>query len=289
MVLEVALSLVANPIFARMAIVFLSAVIAFALAIVMQRVLRRRILEDDLLHENPVGESTAYPYTAVIQELKQQKFSLENEQQIQRRRARLSESITSAVIANLPCGILFLAPNGLVRQANSAARQLLGFASPLGMSIEDLFRNSQTLSESEHRSVSELCRDFLRRESKMSDFDISYRRSGESRVLSLAIIPLRSAQAECLGIGLVIRDETHLARLREAEILRAESSAELALDLRTSLATIREYVQQMSSSGTGQSTQQWAKVICLETERLERMVGGFLVENGPRKAFAAQA
>ena len=273
----------------RMAIVFLSALTAFVVAVVLLRVLRRRIVEDDAVAENLGGESTTFPYSAVIQQLKQQKFSLENEQQIQRRRARLSESITGAVIANLPCGILFFAPNGLVRQANSAARQLLGFASPLGMSLEDLFRNSQTVSESGIRTVPEVFRNALRGTVEGSDFEISHRTpAGDLRVLSLAIIPLRS-EAEALGAATVIRDETRFAQMREAELVRGENSAELALDLRTSLRTIREYVEQMAEASGSPGAKDLAQVIDLETERLEKVVGGFLVENGPPKAFAAQA
>ena len=84
----------------------------------------------------------------MIQNLKQQKFELQNEHAIQKRRAKTSEHITAAVIANLPCGVLFIGPNGLVKQANAAARQLLGFASPLGMSPDELFRKTTAVPES---------------------------------------------------------------------------------------------------------------------------------------------
>lgn len=279
----------ANPIFVRMSFVFLSALAAFGLAIVMVRILRRRIIEDEGLPDTLGGEGTSFPYSAVIQELKQQKFSLENEQQIQRRRARLSEQITNAVIANLPCGILFLAPNGLARQANTAARQILGFASPLGMSVDQLFGKAQAVTESGTHSLPELFRNALLGKANISDFEISYiTPSGQLRVLNVAIIPLRSPDGEALGLAAVIRDETHLAELRKSEILRAESSRELALDLRTSLGAIRGYAAQMCTASGGQSTKDLAKVICSETERLERVVGSFLVEESAGKAFAAQ-
>ncbi|MBV9182620.1 MAG: PAS domain-containing protein [Acidobacteria bacterium] len=272
-----------------MAIVFVSALAAFVVAIVMVRFLRRRIIQDDSLPESLATEGTPYPYTAVIQQLKQQKFSLENERQIERRRAKMSEYISSAVLANLPCGILFLAPTGLVRQANAAARQMLGFASPLGMSVEDLFAGAQAITESATVSLAEVFRDALRGEAGGCDFEISYSTpAGQRRVLKLSIIPLRFANDEGLGVAALINDETQTAELRSLEILRTENAAELALDLRTSLGSIRGYVDQMCASDEHEPIQRLAKVICSETERLESVVGGFLIENGRRKAFAAR-
>jgi len=270
-----------------MAVVLVSAVAAFVLALVSARVLRRRIIDEDRLRDGLRGESTLFPYSSVIQELKQQKFSLENEQQIERRRARLSEHITSAVISNLPCGILFLGPNGLVRQANTAARQLLGFASPLGMSVEKIFAEARAVGESTSHGVRELFSNALRGEATTSDFEISYSTpAGQLRVLNLAIIALRATQGEGLGLATVIRDVTGEAELRKANILRRERAAELALDLRTSLGTIRGYVEQICATNDA-STNNLAKVVASETERLERVVSGFLMENRGEQAFAA--
>jgi PAS domain S-box-containing protein len=270
-----------------MAVVLVSAVAAFVLALVTARVLRRRIIDEDLLRDGLTGQSTSFPYSAVIQELKQQKFSLQNEHQIERRRARLSEHITSAVISNLPCGILFLAPNGLVRQANTAARQILGFASPVGMSVEKIFAEAQAVGESSTHTVREVFSNALRGEAPTSDFEISYSTpAGQLRVLNLAIIILRATHGEELGLASVIRDVTAEAELRKAEVLRRERAAELALDLRTSLSTIRGYMEQVCATNDT-STKSLAKVIASETERLERVVGGFLVENRGEQAFAA--
>ena len=272
-----------------MAVVFVSAMAAFVLAVVMVRLLRRRIVEQEGRTDSWGKESNPFPYSAVIQELKQQKFSLENEQQIERRRAKLCEQITGAVIAKLPCGIMFFSSHGLVRQANSAARQILGLASPLGMKIEQLFGEAQAVTDSGTYAVQEVFHSALHGEPLTSDFEISYRTpAGQSRVLNVALIPLRSAQAEELGVASVMRDETGLAELRKAEILRRERSAELALDLRTSLGTIRSYVEQMCAAGD-QSTKNLVNIVRSEAERLEKVVGGFLMENSEEKGFAARA
>src|SRR6266849_4895151 len=119
-VLEAAVKILTSPLFVRMAAVLLAGVTAFVLGIVAVRVLRRRMVDGGHISENlgPENAPAIYPYSAVIQQLKQQKFALESEQQVQRRRAKTSEHITAAMIANLPCGVLFVGPSSLVRQAN---------------------------------------------------------------------------------------------------------------------------------------------------------------------------
>jgi hypothetical protein len=81
--------LLTNPIFIRMAAAFLIGTAAFVAGVLALRILRRRMLSEDDLTGNSTGqENTLYPYSVVIQQLKQQKFELQNEQQTQRRRAK---------------------------------------------------------------------------------------------------------------------------------------------------------------------------------------------------------
>src|SRR5262249_39041675 len=141
LVLEADVRLLTNPLLIRAAALFLCAGVAFAVGAVAIRLLRRGIEEEGTV---PVasGAEQSLPVQAyaVIQQLKQQKFVLQNEQQMQRRRTKMSEQITAAIIANLPIGMLFIGPNGLVRQANAAARPLLGFALPMGKRVPEAFR-----------------------------------------------------------------------------------------------------------------------------------------------------
>src|SRR5207249_10544465 len=129
---------------------------------------------------------------AVIQQLKQQKFALQNEQQVERRRTKTSEHITAAIIAHLPCGILFVAPNGLVRQANAAARQVLGFASPLGMSLSELLRDARVISESGITvRVTDAFGDAMRGKVGAREFESRYfTPHNEERTLKFTLIPM---------------------------------------------------------------------------------------------------
>ena len=71
--------LVANPVFIRMMVAFLISASGLVAGIFAIRALRRKMVEDSTLPESLGRETTVYPYTAVIQQLKQQKFVLQNE------------------------------------------------------------------------------------------------------------------------------------------------------------------------------------------------------------------
>src|SRR5208283_1987562 len=90
----------------------------------------------------PTEGLPVHAYHAVIQQLKQQKHELTAQHLSERRKAKAADSLSSTILSNLSCGVLFLNTSGLVRQANSAARTLLGFASPVGLHADDLFRTA---------------------------------------------------------------------------------------------------------------------------------------------------
>ena len=282
--------LLANPMFLRMAVGLVAAVGAFVVGVVALRILRRKMV-DDVLSEGLDAETTLFPYSAVIQQLKQQKFELQNQQQAQQRRAKTSEHVTAAVIANLPCGILFVSANGLVRQANAAARQILGFASPLGMSVEELFRDARALGVSgAWVRAADMLTDALRGHTPNADLEFSYDTpSGVYRALRLTSIALHSPTGESLGVACVIGDESAVTDRRRAELLRSEISAEMALDLRTSLSTIRECASQIMARSDHELTKNLANDISVESDRLGKVVGEFLAGNGERKVLAARA
>jgi PAS domain-containing protein len=273
-----------------MAVVFLISAIAFVGGIFVVRALRRRIVEDSTLPDNLGQGDTLYPYTAVIQQLKLQKFELQNEQQLQRRRAKAYANMATAVIANLPCGVVFIAPNGLVKQCNAAARQILGFASPLGMSLDALFRDATGILDSGLSiRVSDAFRSALQGQVRNS-FEASYRNaSGEGRTLRFTLIPLTAAPGESAGMAAVITDESATADSRRAKLMHSEISAEMALELRNSLAIICDTARRLTASTDSQAVTHLAEDVFVEAERLEKVVGGFLAGRADTAASAAGA
>ncbi len=283
------MKLLTSPVFVRMAAVFLLAVAGFVVAIVAMRMLRRRIVEDDFLGNSSSEDSIPLHTATVIQQLKQQKFALQSEQQVERRRAKTSEHITTAIIANLPYGMLFTAPNGLVRQANAAARQILGFASPLGLSVGELFRDARVISESgSELKVAEVFESALRGKAHPDNFESRYfAANSEERTLKFTLIPVCESSGETMGVACAISDTSEMADLRQAQVVRAETSAEMALELRTSLSTMREWAEQMSVTADPMRTRSLAADLSAEAERLNKLVGGFLA--GRDEARAAEA
>jgi PAS domain-containing protein len=269
-----------------MGLVFLIALAAFLLAVAFTRVVRRRIIAENSLSPTVDTELSGYPLSAVIQELKQQKFALESEQQHQKRLSKMSESIASTVIANLPCGVLFIAPSGLVRQANTAARQMLGFASPVGMRVEELLGGAPGAATAVPEVLDALASRPEGR-ARAADLEISCQTpAGDARVLKLGVIPLREPTGEALGAAVLIRDETRQAKRRQEEAACAETSAELALELHTSLLTICACAEQMGSADDRQQVRNLAQDISLEAARLDKVVGGFLARNGAQQIAA---
>lgn len=285
------MTLLANATFARMGAGIALTIVALFLAIAMVRLLRRHMVEEQF-PSNALSETAgSYPFSAVIQQLKQQKFALQHEQQEQQRRAKNSEHVTASVIAALPCGVLFIAPNGLVRQANAAARQILGFASPLGMSVEEIFRDAKSIAEvGTWLKAADSIRSALAGHIRSGDLEFIYETpSGETRSLKLLSIHLRAPAGEPLGIAVVISDGSAHALQRRAELLRAESSAEMALELRSSLATVRECAMQIAANNDYATAKKLVNDICTEIDQVGRSVGGFLTKDQEGKALAAKA
>jgi PAS domain S-box-containing protein len=276
--------LLANPVMLRAAVVLFCASFAFVLGLVFVRVLRRNIREEADISSEATPSLETLPlhlYNTVIQQLKQQKHELQVQNQTEQRRARTMENFSQAVLSNLSCGVLVFGLNGLVKQSNPGAKEILGFASPSGMSAEDIFRDV-ALAEEVH-SV-------LREGSNRRQLEAGYTTpAGEQRHISLTVSPVPAVDGSLLGAACLISDLSDVENIRRQQQLQGEISAEMALELRTSLTTISGYVQQLASSRDPEFARQLASDIAAEAARLDRTIGGFLTEKQPRQHAAAQA
>jgi nitrogen fixation/metabolism regulation signal transduction histidine kinase len=265
----------------RMALVFMVAGFAFVVGLLVMKHLRRSIIEEASFPDAPSAPESfpLHTYHAVIQQLKQQKHELQSSQREERRRAKTSENISAAVLSNLSCGVLFFTPNGLVRQTNSSARQILGFASPVGMSAVEMFRDAELLSASDgaYASLAEAVDASLREKSRFRRLEARYRTpAGEERTLDITLSSVHAPDSEVLGAACLIYDRTEMAEIRRQQELRGEMSAEMALGLRNSLTTIAGYAQQLAASRDPGLARQLAADIAAEAAHLDRTIGGFL-------------
>jgi PAS domain-containing protein len=273
--------LMTNPMVVRMVLVLVVAGVAFLMGLLMVRRMRRSIIEEASFRETPAAPETFAldTYHAVIQQLKQQKHELQSLRLSERRRAKTSENVSAAVLSNLPCGLLFFAPNGLVRQANHSARQILAVASPGGMSAAELFRDAELVSASEgaYANVAEAVDTGLRDKTRFRRLEARYQTpAGEDRALEITVSHMHTQEGETLGAACLINDQTEMAQIRRQQELRGEMSAEMALALRTSLTTISGYAQQLAASRDPELARQLATDIASEAAHLDCTIGGFL-------------
>jgi nitrogen fixation/metabolism regulation signal transduction histidine kinase len=237
-------------------------------------------------------------YHTVIQQLKQQKQELQVQNQAEQHRARTTETFSQAVLSNLSSGVLVFGENGLVKQANPAAKQILGFSSPSGMSAQDIFRTAASSTEGAtpyadgldadalnsdalggfQGLVSDEVNAVLREGSKCRQIEADYATpAGEKLRIAVTVSPVPAVDGGLLGVACLISDRTELKRIRQQQQLQGEISAEMALELRTSLTTISGYAQQLARNHDPLVAPRLAADIAGEAARLDRHIGGFLV------------
>lgn len=279
----------ANPIVLRMLLGFAGMTVVFLVAFFMLRYMRQSLVESSALPGDGAasGSFPLHTYHAVIQQLKQQKHELLTFQQAERRRAKTSENISSALLANLSMGVMFFAPNGLIRQANPAAREILGFASPMGMSAAEIFANTQPLSRSS-LSLVEMIQASVRQPMPLDALEMEHLTpAGDFRILRITVTSVRSTSGEVLGAACLIDDRTEMEKIRKQQEMHGEISAEMALELRSSLATISGYGRQLAVSRDPDLARQLATDIASEAAHLDHTIGGFLAGARSNAARAA--
>ena len=272
-----------NPLVWRLGLLSLVILAAFVIGAFVIRRMRRSLAEETgSLAQSPLAAEglPVHTYHAVIQQLKQQKHELTALQLAERRKAKASDTLSTTVLANLSCGVLFFNTSGLVRQANSVARSLLGFASPVGLRATDLFRIATIRPQNGAAggaNLEEVLAPALRGESVIRGLMLDYvAPQGERRVLDLTVSPVLSEDASLMGTTFVLTDKTEIARIRHDQKMHEEVSAEMTLGLRISLTTIAGYAQQLAHSRDPELTRQLADDIANEAGQLDRTIGSFL-------------
>jgi len=296
--------LLIDPMALRAGLLLFTAVAAFGLGwFTIRRVRKSLTSETESLTQAPLAAEglPVHAYHAVIQQLKQQKHELSAQHLSERRKAKASDALSSTILSNLPCGVLFFSASGLVRQANSSARKLLGFASPVGLHAADLFRTATLRPESDssgsvslsgmglRSTVGQALAPALAGKSTVRGLVLNYfpqdgKSQGESRVLEVTASPVLAEDASLMGTTLVLTDKTDIERIRHDQRLRQEISSELALGLRHSLTAIAESAQQLVHSQDPERARQLAEGISSEAAQLDRTIGSFL--GGARAATA---
>jgi nitrogen fixation/metabolism regulation signal transduction histidine kinase len=296
--------LLANPMVLPAAVVLVIAICAFVFGIWVIRGLRRNIAAEADLDSSTAPTLENLPlhlYNTVIQQLKQQKHELQVQTLAEQRRARTTENFSQAVLSNLSSGVLVFGLNGLVKQSNPAAKEILGFHSAAGMSAADIFRGAEVCSANSSgvladgprgapEQLTEEVNAVLREGSKRRQLEADYTTpAGRKLRVAVTVSPVPAVDGSLLGAACLISDLSEFERIRRQEELHGEISAEMALELRTSLTTIAGYAQQLARNRDPELAAQLAADIASEASRLDRHIGGFLSEKRSTAGTATRA
>jgi signal transduction histidine kinase len=295
--------ILANPVLLRATVVLVCGSCAFLMGLLFIRVLRKKISDEGDLSATAAPSLETLPlhlYNTVIQQLKQQKHELQVQSQAEQHRARTSENFSQAVLSNLSCGVLVFGTNGLVKTSNPAAKAILGFASATGMGAADIFRGAVvrlaksaapgalTDESSEAVLLADEISAVLREDSKRREIEAEYETpTGEKRFIAVTVSAVPAVDGGLLGAACLINNRTEMEDIRRHQELQGEISAEMALQLRTSLTTISGYAQQLAKSRDPELAKQLATDIAHEAAQLDHSIGGFLTRKRAAQAAAA--
>jgi nitrogen fixation/metabolism regulation signal transduction histidine kinase len=238
--------ILANPILLRAAVVLFCSTFAFVFGLIMIRLLRKSITEDAEISSDAKPSLETLPlhvFNTVIHQLKQQQQNDKAEAQAEQTRARTNEALNHAVISNLSCGVLIFGTNGLVKSSNPAAKTILGFISPTGMSAEDIFRGaviSRPLSAESNASdpgADELAEETicvadevaaaLRPDSRCRQVEAEYETpTEEQRFLAVTVSPVAAEDGTLLGVACVIDDRSELELIRNGQTVQQQSAGD---------------------------------------------------------------
>jgi PAS domain-containing protein len=314
--------ILANPVILRAAVMLFCGGAAFLMSLIFMRTLRKSINEEAKISSDPTPSLETLPlhlYNTVIQQLKQQKHELDMRSQADQQRARISETLSQAVLSNLSCGVLVFGTNGLVKTSNPAAREILGFASPSGMSAADIFRdakiqrvhmqpedNLQNNDDADGQETSVIPDENM--EHALDEFSClaaevdvvlhegcQHRQvqaeyctpSGATRFLDVTVSPVPGSDGSLLGVACLVNDLSALESIRRQQQLHGELSAEMALQVRTSLAMISSCAQQLSTSRDPELSRQLVADIAEQAAHLDRSLGSFLMDGPVSMSVAA--
>ncbi len=283
--------IIANPVFLEMLLLGLMLVAAFVIGVLIIRRTRQNLTGQGTSARRAAVDNPGFAVSAlnaVIQQLKEKEQELQRLRHAASERASASENVSSAVINNLPSGVVLFNSAALVQQANPAARDILGYATTSGLHARDLFRStcavrSETPEAPAFASMADAVETCLRKRQVIRRLEVDYSTpAGQQRVLGVTVSPVLGSGNEIIGVACLITDLTEVTglarqiRLRENLASLGEMSAGIAHEFKNSLATISGYGQMLARENDLPTVHQFAAKITAETESLARIVGDFL-------------
>jgi signal transduction histidine kinase len=282
--------LLANPVVLRAILTFILAMAMLVLGVMFIRRMRRSIAGESS-GRHVAGDESAFAieaYQGAIQRLKEQEQELLRLRAEASSRASTTENMSAVVLTNLTSGVLLFNNMGTVQQANHAARNILGYASPVGLHARDIFRTvtALRLENGEHHSTGialvQAVQIAIGQGTPFRRMEADFRTpSGENRVLGITLSPVKGPAGEGLGAACLVSDLTQITALEREDRTRqnivavGEMSAGIANEFKKSLAKIGDYAERLSGSEDA-GAREFGQRILTETTNLSRVVSEFL-------------
>lgn len=188
------------------------------------------------------------------------------------------------MLRHLPSGVVYFDRGGLVREANPAARIALGFGSPHGLRIREVFREAE-MHEPDGSLLgraADLIAEAYHSPRTLQRKTLHYSTpGGDRRRLGITVCPLQSPSGTS-GIICLLTDLTAIHALEE-ELQRrrnlsalGEMAAGIAHEFKNSLATISGYAQMLDASLAETEDREHVRRILEEVSTLANVATEFL-------------
>jgi two-component system, NtrC family, sensor histidine kinase PilS len=187
--------------------------------------------------------------------------------------ARVQRQVNELVIESLTDGILVVDPNGLVRAANPAARQLLGSDRALRAPAFDL------TAEVGWRPLTEMTRvSFARKSPQQAEVTIRHSGQGPRRILARTrLTPTPGGNAESLCVIFLQDQRETEARMRTEKLASmGRMSAAMAHEIRNPLAAIVQANALLEEDIADPKQRQLTQIVQQNAKRLEKIVEDIL-------------
>jgi hypothetical protein len=199
------MKLLGNPLVLQMVGVSLLVGATLIVGFLVVRGMRKSMMADmSPITEKPRADAPNFAlaaYQGVIANLKDRETLLKSQMSSESNRADLLEMVNSRVLENIPTGVLMFSPNLMVKQANAAARLLLGYASPVNMHVKEVFRGLQTVelpsSNGALGGIGQAIRDVFVKGAEYRGVPATYSTpGGEARELQIVLLPVQGIGQE---------------------------------------------------------------------------------------------
>lgn len=284
--------LLQNPALFKLALLTTGCIALLLLAAVVIRRIRKSIQAEAEIANKAQGTAgfAMAAYEGLGKQLREQEKELQRLREQRNEETVVNTNITDAVLANLSCGVFLFDRMGMVRQANRAAKSLLGYASPFSFHVRDLFRGVTRIKWPETGEEAQAStplihgvQETLRSGAPFQRAIVDYRTpGGQKRVLALMASAVRGKGGEITGLSCVIDDMTEITELSE-QVHRDENfaslgeiSAGLANDFKKSLTTVRNHAQSLLAEDSEAGARFYAEKVIAELDSLARIVDEFL-------------